>query len=57
MTRLAYFSRQKHFVDDGINFVEVKDQIEFANVVEIFVENFDEIVNNSKTSQKSQKKS
>jgi len=44
LTRLSDFSGEEHLIDDGVDFVEVEDKIELADVVEILVENFDEIV-------------
>ena len=45
MTRLPDFAGQKHFVDDRVDFVEIENQVQFADVVEILVEDFDEVVN------------
>lgn len=45
LRRLANLARQEHFIDDRVDFVEVEHQIQLANVVEVFVENFHEIVN------------
>ena len=44
MTRLPDLAGQKHFVDDGIDFVEIENQVQLADVVEVFVEDFDEVV-------------
>jgi len=38
------FSRQEHFVHHSIYLVEVEDKIKFANIVKIFVENFNKVV-------------
>jgi len=44
LTRFPEFAGQKHFVDDGVDFVEVEDEVELADVVEILVEDLDEVV-------------
>jgi hypothetical protein len=42
---LANLARQKHLVDDRVDFVEVEHQIQLANIVKVFVQHFHEIVN------------
>lgn len=44
LARFPYFAGQKHFVHHRVHLVEIEHQIQFANVVEIFVEDLDEIV-------------
>ena len=45
LTGFPDFPSQEHFVDDRVDFVEVEDQIQLADVVEVLVEDFDEVVN------------
>lgn len=45
MTRLSDLAGQEHLVHDRVYFVEVEHQIQFADIVEVFVEDFHEIVN------------
>lgn len=40
----AYFAGQEHFIDDGVHLVEIEHQIQFAHIVEVFVEHLNEIV-------------
>lgn len=45
--RLAGFADlpgQKHLVDDTVNLIEVEHQIQFANIVEVFVQHFYKVV-------------
>ena len=44
LTGFPDFTGEEHLVDHGIDFVEVENQVQFADVVEILVENFDEVV-------------
>ena len=44
LTGFPDFAGEEHLVDDGIDFVEVENQVQFADVVEILVEDFDEVV-------------
>ena len=44
LTGFSDFASQKHFVDDGINFVEIEDEVQLADVVEILVQHLDEVV-------------
>jgi len=45
LTCLPDFASQEHFVNDSVHLVEIKDQVQLADVVEVFVQYFDEIMN------------
>ena len=38
LTCFSYFSRQKHFIHDTVDLVEVEDKIQLTNIVEIFIQ-------------------
>ncbi len=44
MTRLPQLAGQEHFVDDRVDFVKIEHQIQFTNIVEVFVEDLDEVM-------------
>jgi len=45
LTRFSEFASKEHFIHDTVHLVEVEDEVELADVVEVFVENLDEVVN------------
>jgi len=44
LTRFADFASQKHFIHDRVDFVEIENQVQFADIVEILVEHFHKVV-------------
>ncbi len=44
MTRFPQFAGQEHLVNDRVDFVKIEHQIQFTNIVEVFVEDLDEVV-------------
>ena len=38
LTCFSYFSRQKHFIHDTVDLVEVEDKIQLTNIVKIFIQ-------------------
>lgn len=41
---LSYLASEEHFVDHRVDFVKVKYQIQFAHIVEVFIEYLDKIM-------------
>jgi len=48
LTRFSEFTRQKHLVNDGVDFVEIEHKVELTYVFEIFVQNLDKVMNGFK---------
>lgn len=44
LTCLSDFSRQEHLVHHRVNLIKVEDKVEFTDIVEIFVEDFNKVV-------------
>jgi hypothetical protein len=42
---LFYFASEEDLVEDGINFVEVEDKVQFAHIAKECVQDFDKEVN------------
>ena len=45
MKLLPYLARQERLVNHWIDLVEVEDEVKLANIVKVFVQHFDKIVN------------
>ena len=39
LRRFSNFSSQKRFVDNCVHFVKIENQVQFANIVKVFVQN------------------
>jgi len=44
LARFPEFAGQKHLVNNRVNFVEIEDQVQLANVLEVFVQHLDKVV-------------
>lgn len=42
--RFTYLASEKHFIDYSVNFIEIKYQVQFTDIVKIFIKNFYEVV-------------